>query len=82
MQLISVTWGILALLADFVAFFPCLGWLNWLILPFALTGLIMSLIARDQEARKGRVPSNTGVILNGAAVLIGVVRLAMGGGIF
>jgi hypothetical protein len=82
LQLISVTWGILALLADFVAFFPCLGWLNWLILPFALAGLVMSLIARDQEARGGRTPSNTAVILNGAAVVIGVVRLTIGGGIF
>jgi hypothetical protein len=82
MQLISVIWGLLALLGAFVAFFPCLGWMNWLIIPFALLGLVMSLVARDQEARTGVKPSNTAVILNGAAVLVGVLRLTIGGGIF
>ncbi len=82
MQLISVIWGLLALLGAFVAFFPCLGWLNWLIIPFAVIGLVMSLVARDQEARTGVKPSNTAVILNSAAVLVGVVRLTIGGGIF
>ncbi len=82
MQLISVIWGLLGLLGAFVAFFPCLGWLNWLIIPFALIGLVMALVARDQEARTGATPSNTGVILNGAAVLVGFGRLMIGGGIF
>lgn len=82
MQLISVVWGILALLGAFVAFFPCLGWMNWLVIPFSLIGLVMSLVARDQEARTGAKPSNTGVILNGTAVLVGFVRLTIGGGLF
>jgi len=82
MQLVSVVWGILALLGALVAFFPCLGWMNWMIIPFALIGLIMSLVARDQEARTGVKPSNTGVILNGSAVVMGIVRLTLGGGLF
>lgn len=82
MQLVSVVWGILALLGALVAFFPCLGWMNWMIIPFALIGLIMSLVARDQEARTGVKPSNTGVILNGSAVVVGFVRLTLGGGLF
>ena len=82
MQLISVVWGILALIGAFVAFFPCLGWLNWLIIPFALIGLVMALVARDQEARTGVKPSNSAVILNGAAVAVGFLRLTLGGGIF
>lgn len=82
MQFVSVIWGMLALIGAFVAFFPCLGWLNWLNIPFALLGLVLSLIARDQEARSGRAPSNTAVILNGAAMAVGFARLAIGGGLF
>lgn len=82
MPLISVIWGILAVLGAFVAFFPCLGWMNWPVIPFATVGLIMSLVSRDQEARKGIKPSNTAVILNASAVVLGIVRLTIGGGIF
>lgn len=82
MQLVSVSWGILALIGAFVAFFPCLGWLNWLIIPFALVGLVLSLVARDREVRAGGKPSNTAVILNGAAAVVGMVRLMIGGGLF
>lgn len=82
MQLVSVVWGIFALLGAFVAFFPCLGWMNWMILPFALIGLVLSLVARDQQARKGLPPSHTAVILNGSAVVVAFARLVIGGGLF
>ena len=49
---------------------------------FAVLGLVMSLVARDQEARTGVKPSSTAVILNGVAVVVGLLRLTIGGGIF
>jgi hypothetical protein len=45
MQVLSVVWGILALCGMFVAFFPCLGSLNWINIPFSFVGLIISIVA-------------------------------------
>ena len=45
MEMVSLVWGILAVLGLGVAFLPCLGALNWLNIPFSLIGLIISVIA-------------------------------------
>jgi hypothetical protein len=81
MQILSLAWGILALLGFFVAFIPCLGALNWLNIPFAVAGLILGVIAyaNGQPGRRGA--SAAGIVLCAIAVLIGAKRLIMGGGI-
>src|SRR5262249_22255616 len=43
MQVLSLIWGLLALLGMFIGIIPCLGALNWLNIPFAVAGLIVSL---------------------------------------
>ena len=45
MQLLALVWGVLAIIGFGVAFIPCLGALNWLNIPFAIAGVIVSLIA-------------------------------------
>ena len=45
MQVLSLLWGILAIVGMVVGFFPCLGSLNWLNIPFAGVGIIVSGIA-------------------------------------
>lgn len=81
MQVLSLAWGILALLGFMVAFIPCLGSLNWLNIPFAVAGLIVSIIAFSKEAPGRRTLSAIGIALCLIAILIGAKRLILGGGI-
>ena len=52
MQILSLVWGILAILGLGIAFVPCLGSLNWLNIPFAVVGAIISYTARSQPGRR------------------------------
>lgn len=81
MQLIALVWGILVMLAAVVAFFPCLGALNWLVIPFAAAGLIFSVLAYARASPASRRGATAGMVLCGVATVLGVVRLAIGGGV-
>ena len=80
MGVISVAWGVLAIIGLVVGFFPCLGWLNWVNIPFAAVGLVISIIAAVKPQSRGA--GTIGMFLNGGAVVFGVLRLFMGGGMF
>ncbi len=82
MQVLSMIWGILAMLGMIVAFFPCLGSLNWLNIPFSAVGLVVSVVALATAKGPNRGGSIVGVVCCSFAVLIGLIRLAAGGGIF
>ena len=82
MQTISLIWGVLAALGMIVAFTPCLGALNWLVIPFAAIGLIFSIVTlATAPAIQRKTPSIAGIVLCGIAVVFGFIRLLMGGGI-
>ena len=81
MQTLSLVWGILALLGLFVGFFPCLGALNWLNIPFAIVGLVISIIAAGQSRPGARGSAVAGIVCCGLAIVIGFIRLVLGGGI-
>jgi hypothetical protein len=81
MQVLSLVWGILALLGFMLAFIPCLGALNWLNIPFAVIGLILSIVAFAGAPPGRRGFSGAGVVLCLIAVFIGAKRLIWGGGI-
>ena len=81
MQLVSLVWGILAILGLGIAFIPCLGSLNWLNIPFAIVGLIISVIAKEKSVPGQSGAALAGIILNLVAIMFGVVRLFLGGGI-
>jgi hypothetical protein len=70
-NIISALIGGISLLLVAVAFLPLLGIANWLILPLPIVGLLIGLLSR------GRLGRN----LNLAALIIGIVRLAIGGGV-
>lgn len=72
LNLVSLVIGIVALLCAVVAFIPLLGWANWLIVPLALIGAGVGA-ASD---------SNAGRNLNLFVVVVGILRLMLGGGIF
>jgi hypothetical protein len=68
----SLIIGFVALICALVAFLPLLGWLNWLIIPLAILGAAVGMISRGTAGRN----------LNLFVIVIGVIRLAIGGGIF
>ena len=70
-NVVSLIIGIVALLCAVVAFIPFLGALNWLIIPLALIGAGIGLVGK----------SKSGTALNIFVIIIGVVRLSLGGGI-
>lgn len=71
LNIVSLIIGVPALILAVLAFFPLLGWANWFIIPVALVGLVIGMISSR----------NTGRNLNLVVIVIGVVRLVLGGGI-
>lgn len=72
LNLVSLIIGVVALLCAVVAFIPLLGWANWLIVPLALIGAGVGAASQ----------SNAGRNLNLFVVVVGIIRLMLGGGIF
>ncbi|MGN0859695.1 MAG: hypothetical protein ACI4NW_11070 [Stenotrophomonas sp.] len=80
MGVISLVWGIVALLWMLLAFIPLLGWGNWFMIPFAAVGAIIAAIGLLFTRSQNRGRAKTGLILNGIAIVVGVIRLGLGGG--
>lgn len=81
MGLISIVWGIVALAWMVLAFIPFLGWGNWFMIPFAVIGAIVAAIGMALSAPGNRGRAKTGLILNVVAIVVGAIRLGMGGGL-
>ena len=71
-NLVSLIIGLVALIFALIAFIPLLGWANWLIVPLAIIGAVVGMLSRGTAGRN----------LNLFVILIGIVRLVLGGGIF
>jgi hypothetical protein len=71
LNLVSLIIGIVALVFGVIAFLPLLGWAYWLIIPLALIGAVIGMASS----------SNAGRNLNLFVIVVGVVRLMLGGGI-
>ena len=69
---LSLIIGLVTLLFAIIAFIPLLGWANWLIVPLAILGAIVGMIGRGKAGRN----------LNLFVIVIGVIRLIIGHGIF
>jgi hypothetical protein len=81
MQTLSLIWGILAVIGMLVGFIPCVGALNWLNIPFAGVGVIVSAIALGTGKEPSKSKSIAGLVCCIVAILFGVIRLAIGGGV-
>ena len=68
-NLVSLIIGFVALICAIVAFIPLLGWANWLIVPLAIIGAGVGMISRGSAGRN----------LNLLVIVVGVVRLILGG---
>jgi hypothetical protein len=71
LNLVSLIIGVVALICGAVAFLPLLGWAYWLIIPLAVIGAGVGAMSQGTAGRN----------LNLFVILIGVVRLMLGGGI-
>ncbi|MES2445852.1 MAG: hypothetical protein V4546_01645 [Bacteroidota bacterium] len=82
MKTASLVIGILALIGLFVGIIPCLGSLNWVNIPFAVLGLILGIVGMNKTAiGQSKGTAITGVVLCAIAIIIGLIRLVLGGGI-
>ncbi len=72
LNLLSLIIGTVALLCAIPAFLPLLGWLNWFVIPMALVGLGFGVVSRGKAGRN----------LNLVVIVIAVLRLMLGGGLF
>ncbi|MGK0290482.1 MAG: hypothetical protein ACI86H_001941 [bacterium] len=81
MNVASLIWGILSILGMILGFIPFLGAFNWLNIPFAGVGLIFSGIAFSTTPREEAKGATTGLVLCGIAIIVGIFRLSLGGGI-
>jgi len=72
LNLASILIGIVTLIGVVIAFIPLLGWLNWFVLPIAVVGLALGAASS----------SNAGHNLCIVVVVVGVLRLMLGGGLF
>jgi len=83
MQFISLIWGILAVVGMLIGFIPCLGAYNWINIPFAAIGLIISIISVvNANPGESKNSGTSGIVMCAAALIFGVIRLSLGGGIF
>lgn len=71
MKTIGRLFGILALIGMVLGMIPLLGWLNWINIPLAILGLLLSIIGK----------SKGGIIICVVAIFFGLIRLIMGDGI-
>ena len=71
-NLVSLVIGFFALGGAILGFFPFFGWMNWAVVPVALMGAAFGILSRADSGRR----------LNSFVLVVGIVRLIMGGGIF
>ncbi|MDR6851622.1 hypothetical protein J2Y54_001115 [Sphingomonas sp. BE123] len=69
LNLLSLIIGIVAFPVMLIGLIPLLGWLNWLVVPLAILGLALGALS----------DSNSGRNLNIVVLIVGGVRLWLGG---
>ena len=72
MNLLSILVGLFALLWALVAFLPLFGWMYWFVIPLAVIGFVLGAVSRGRAGRT----------INLVVIVVGVVRLMIGGGLF
>lgn len=71
LNLVSLIIGLVALVFVAIAFLPLLGWANWLVVPLAIIGAAIGTMSRGSAGRN----------LNIFVIVVGVIRLILGGGL-
>ena len=71
LSIFSLVWGILAIIGMAVGIIPCFGSLNYLNIPFAVLGLLFSILAILLSSKKELAIA--GCLLCAVAIFIGAV---------
>lgn len=71
-NIVSVIIGLVSAVLAAIAFIPLLGWFNWFVIPLAIFGAAIGTISRGRAGQS----------INILVIVVGVVRLMIGGGIF
>ncbi len=79
MNTLCLTLGIISIAGMLVAFIPCLGWMNWFVLPVAFIGFIISLIHLITSKETYKTPANAGFVLCIITLIFGSIRWVLGG---
>lgn len=72
MQLISILCGIFAAIFMVLGLIPLLGWVNWLVLPLCVIGVIFGVFGKERRP---------GLVINLVVAAIAALRLFLGGGV-
>ncbi len=80
MKTASLVLGILVFIGMFFALIPLLGWMNWGVIPGAIAGLVISIVALAMEEEK-KGAAIVGLVLCAIVIPVAVLRLLLGGGI-
>ena len=72
LNIVSVIIGVVALLFAIPAMIPLLGIINWLVIPVAVLGAGIGMLSSGTAGRH----------LNLVVLVISVIRLSLGGGLF
>ena len=72
LNIVSLLIGLVSLVLVAIAFIPLLGIANWIIIPIAVVGAGIGQMSG----------SNMGRNLNLFVIVVGIIRLMLGGGIF
>lgn len=72
MNLISILIGIVAAIIMIPGIVPLLGWLQWLVVVLCVLGIIFGAVSKKK----------TGLFINGAVLVVAILRLFLGGGVF
>jgi len=80
---VAMNLAIVAACLTLVGLIPCLGWLNWFVIPVAVETIIVSIVAlaSDKDPDKKSL-ALIGLILASVSVVVAIVRLLIGGGCF
>jgi uncharacterized protein YqgC (DUF456 family) len=81
MHILSLTWGIMALLGMLVGILPLFGALNWLIIPFAGIGAAVSGVALSRSPAENKSMTMAGLVCCLVAMVVGAIRLVLGLGV-
>lgn len=71
-NLISILFGLVALVLAVPSFIPLLGAGNYLVIPIAMVGLLFGVISRARSGARFCL----------VVIVIAIIRLSLGGGIF
>lgn len=72
LNILSILVGLSSLLFVIPGVIPLLGWVNWLAIPVIVIGLVLGMLSSKDSGRN----------LNLVLLVIAIVRLSLGGGIF